>query len=328
MRSFLVLGVMLCLVACGETTREQTPAEIARLIQLTHERTANGVGATRAAQDAAIELGQLRDASAEVLPRLIQLLRTHTDSQMRHFAAIALNDLEAPDAIPVLIDSLSDGAGANALLFVHRALEEATGAGFQLEIPFYPNRMVELQRKYRAWWAENETALRTRLGSTRRIRISHGTPAPAHNADATAASIVGNYISRRWTMLGLLQLQGDGRWILRSVNLGTLAQLERGERPGLVIQPSCGRWSLTREGIELTWSSHQRGNATIGYLGGPLPPPDPSIKTLATWANNVIYMYPECRAPYSHAFGHVTAAQLKELPEKLRAPMPEFRDER
>jgi hypothetical protein len=111
---------------------------------------------------AAIRLGHLGHLRA-VAP-LVRALKLHADDDVRVGAANALSRLKACDAFPALIDALTDKDQ-----LVRYAAELALQAigGARLKTPLSKaeshNDRVRLQKAWRAWWAENEAAVRGRL---------------------------------------------------------------------------------------------------------------------------------------------------------------------
>ncbi len=112
--------------------------------------------------EAATILGWLGHLRA-VAP-LLRVLRLHQDADARTAAASALGRLRAADAVPTLIDALGDAdtlvcyAAEKAL----RSFLRAPDVG-RLAATRSTNERVRLQKAWRAWWSEHETARRAAL---------------------------------------------------------------------------------------------------------------------------------------------------------------------
>jgi HEAT repeat protein len=119
------------------------------------------VGDDNEAFNATTALAQLGDLRA--VPALLVALQVHEDLYVRMGSVTALGHLKAVDAVPELIDALADMeplVGRAAL----EALETITSRAVELEGPLVGERIEEAQRRFRSWFAANETALRERLG--------------------------------------------------------------------------------------------------------------------------------------------------------------------
>ena len=110
---------------------------------------------------ATLELGRLKDLRATA--PLVQVLEKDKDYYVRLGAATALGDLKAVDAVPALIEALND---SDAL--VRTAANDALQAISEQPFEFVPgmskSERRKLQKQWKGWFEENETALRDRLG--------------------------------------------------------------------------------------------------------------------------------------------------------------------
>ena len=109
---------------------------------------------------ATIELARLKALRAT--PNLVLVLSRHKDFYARLGAATALGEIRACNAVPDLIDALDDKddlvrtAAAEAL---HRIAEE----DFNFVSGLSKQERRRIQKKWRAWWRENEAPVRRRL---------------------------------------------------------------------------------------------------------------------------------------------------------------------
>jgi hypothetical protein len=110
---------------------------------------------------ATIELARLKALRAT--PALVKVLRSHKDFYARLGAATALGEIQSVDAVPDLIEALNDKDDL-VRTAASEALHRITGQDFNFVSGLTKNERVRIQKKWRAWWRENEDGLRTRLG--------------------------------------------------------------------------------------------------------------------------------------------------------------------
>ncbi|MDA1193786.1 MAG: HEAT repeat domain-containing protein [Planctomycetota bacterium] len=109
---------------------------------------------------ATIELARLKALRAA--PYLVEVLEKHKDFYARLGAATALGELQAVGSVDPLVEALNDKddlvrtAASEALLRI-------TGQDFNFVSGLTKNERIRIQKKYRAWWKDNETEVRQRL---------------------------------------------------------------------------------------------------------------------------------------------------------------------
>ncbi len=110
---------------------------------------------------AASQLGRLR--ALEAVGPLIEVLTTHADEFPRAGAAGALGEMRACDAVPALIEALMD---KDSLVQAASgdAVEKITEHRFDFSIGLSQRDRKKIQTAMRAWWKENEDAVRAKQG--------------------------------------------------------------------------------------------------------------------------------------------------------------------
>lgn len=275
------------------------------------------------AQVAAYRLGGSGNLAA--VPPLVEALRTHEDRMVRAAAAGALGRLRAVDAVPVLIDALTDDFGA--VRKAAWALGMITDHSFEPPAGVGRERMVNLQRALRAWFATHEAELRKRLKQPGPSRIALLDPAPAHDKDATPESVAGLYHAKHWGVDVLLDLREDGTFERRAARKAKPGEIPptppgfTGDDSGLIKQASQGgTWSLDEDGVALTWtlrpgreskSREDRSERLAPSRHGP-------FKTTAAWSHDSIYLFPKCRAPHFRRLSRASDETLAQLHPRLR----------
>lgn len=109
---------------------------------------------------ATVKLSELGDLRA--VPPLLKVLKRHGDFYARLGAATALGVLKSVDAVPDLIDALNEKDDL-VRVAANDALVLITGEKIVFSSSLSRNERTRKQREWRAWFKENETALRTQL---------------------------------------------------------------------------------------------------------------------------------------------------------------------
>ncbi len=109
---------------------------------------------------ATIELARLKALRAT--PHLVEVLRKHKDFYARLGAATALGEIQAVEAVGALIDSLNDKDDL-VRTAASEALHRITGQDFNFVSGLTKSERIRIQKRWRAWWKDHETEVRTRL---------------------------------------------------------------------------------------------------------------------------------------------------------------------
>lgn len=109
---------------------------------------------------ATIELARLKALRAT--PHLVDVLEKHKDFYARLGAATALGEIQAVEAVPALIEGLNDRDDL-VRTAASEALHRITGQDFNFVSGLTKNERIRIQKKWRAWWKDNETEVRARL---------------------------------------------------------------------------------------------------------------------------------------------------------------------
>jgi hypothetical protein len=110
---------------------------------------------------ATIELARLKALRAT--PELVIVLTKHKDFYARLGAATALGEIRSCDGVLDLIESLNDKDDL-VRTAASEALHRITEQDFNFVSGLPKSDRVKIQKKWRNWWRDNETAVRTRLG--------------------------------------------------------------------------------------------------------------------------------------------------------------------
>ncbi len=110
---------------------------------------------------ATIELARLKALRAT--PDLVNVLKKHKDFYARLGAATALGEMQAVDSVPDLIDALNDKDDL-VRTAASEALNRITGQDFNFVSGLNKSERIRIQKKWRAWWRENERSVRQKLG--------------------------------------------------------------------------------------------------------------------------------------------------------------------
>lgn len=109
---------------------------------------------------ATIELARLKALRAT--PHLVDVLKKHKDFYARLGAATALGEIQAVAAVPALIEALNDRDDL-VRTTASEALHRITGQDFNFVSGLTKNERIRIQKKWRAWWKDHETDVRSRL---------------------------------------------------------------------------------------------------------------------------------------------------------------------
>ncbi|MDF1699995.1 MAG: HEAT repeat domain-containing protein [Planctomycetota bacterium] len=109
---------------------------------------------------ATIELARLKALRAT--PHLVDVLKKHKDFYARLGAATALGEIQSVESVPALIEALNDRDDL-VRTAASEALHRITGQDFNFVSGLTKNERIRIQKKWRAWWKDHETEVRTRL---------------------------------------------------------------------------------------------------------------------------------------------------------------------
>ena len=99
-------------------------------------------------------------------PDLVKVLRGHKDFYARLGAATALGEIRSVDAVPDLIEALNDKDDL-VRTAASESLHRITEQDFNFVSGLTKNERLRIQKKWRAWWRENEDPVRKRLGQAK-----------------------------------------------------------------------------------------------------------------------------------------------------------------
>jgi HEAT repeat protein len=109
---------------------------------------------------ATIELARLKALRAT--PDLVHVLNKHRDFYARLGAATALGEVQAAGGVADLIEALND-KDELVRTAASEALSRITQQDFNFVSGLNKNERIRIQKRWRAWWRDNEQAVRQRL---------------------------------------------------------------------------------------------------------------------------------------------------------------------
>jgi len=143
------------------------------------------------------------------VPRLINQLQDQRDQRNRVEAAIALKELDAWQAVPLLIDALSDENEA-LRFYANCALDIITAQSFDFVSNAPPEERDKAVRRWKSWWNNGKSDKETALIETIKD-ITVGKSAKIRAIRALAE------MSSRKSVLALTNLLDDPSFVLSSV---------------------------------------------------------------------------------------------------------------